>query len=332
RGEFLGIAGRSGPTLVRVDFGLGNLSVVADESVMRGYVERLALDPDDEVVYLADWYRGLTAVDVSDPTEPRPLSAVGGWVWDADVVGDRAFMLSNRTYQGVDVSDPANLSLTGPQLSPAPLGNLLATSRLGFMTDLIGSVIVLDHSGSEVELVGRLGREGSVTALGGELLIVADYDSFDVYNLPDAGLPQIVGQTDFTGRGASMAVNGETVFVPQYYDPEIDVFDISDPTQPVHVSALTVGDRSSGFGFRYGSSAEDGLLAVADTDQGVVLIDTTDPTGLKFLTTIQTPTGSAWDVALRDGLLYVAALYDLLIFDVSAPDEPQLIGRLELPG
>ena len=69
----------------------------------------------------------------------------------------------------------------------------------------------------------------------------------------------------------------------------------------------------------------------ADNDEGLHIIDVSDPSAPAILSTVDTP-GTAWKVAVSNGVAYIAdGESGLQVADVSDPMSPALIGSVATP-
>ena len=71
----------------------------------------------------------------------------------------------------------------------------------------------------------------------------------------------------------------------------------------------------------------DGYIYISESGKGIHIINNTDPSNPQNVGFIEL-LGNA-DLAVRNGKLYADALIDLVWFDISNPDKPELDGRLE---
>ncbi|MCK5158891.1 MAG: hypothetical protein KAR08_07025, partial [Candidatus Heimdallarchaeota archaeon] len=87
------------------------------------------------------------------------------------------------------------------------------------------------------------------------------------------------------------------------------------------------------FDNNYGGTAinvvvDDNIAYLADDEEGLLILDVTDPTNPVFLSQYSDGSGFAWDLWIENDLLYLADHLDgLEIIDVSNPTNPIKIGE-----
>jgi len=269
---------------------------------------------------------GLSVVDVSDPSSPVEVGAVrdtespqGGTATTLDgaygvfVRGIYAYVAS-YTDDGlsiVDVSDPS---------SPYEIGSINDSAGGGSGTVLNGACSVY---------------------VVGDYAYVASYtdDSLSIIDVSDPSSPVEVGSVNDSswGGGSASALNGAYgVFVQgsHAYVASMDanglsVIDVSDPSSPVEVGAVTDSE--------YGGSAStlewpidvfvagDYAYVSSYGDEGLSVVDVSDPSSpveVGYVTDTEqggsaSTMDSAWDVFVVGGYAYVASYLDSGISVVS---------------
>ena len=74
------------------------------------------------------------------------------------------------------------------------------------------------------------------------------------------------------------------------------------------------------------------LAFLANSYTGVQIVDISNPSNIRLISSLATP-GNAWDILVRDHLLFVAAAKGgLQIIDTRSPEHPIRVGELTLPG
>jgi hypothetical protein len=166
-----------------------------------GFVEHAA--HADSTLFIAAWERGLRAVDVSDPGNPKDLAflALDGSAEAIDVEGDLAVVVG-RIFKVVDVADPA---------TPVVVGGIPGMT-----------------GGRAVEVVGDLAYVSNAE------------DGLHIVDITTPSVPSEIGSLDPGGPAwwawNDLAVSGDTVFMSGF--GSIEVIDVSDPTHPVSVADI----------------------------------------------------------------------------------------------
>ncbi|TSC23217.1 LVIVD repeat-containing protein [Corallococcus sp. Z5C101001] len=121
------------------------------------------------------------------------------------------------------------------------------------------------------------------------------------------------------------------VSLPRGKEPGgLSVFNVTDPAHPTLVTTLSLPNDS----YWNGVWAKDNALYIASGDSGVIVYDITQPAAPQYIRALP---GGAIDVhtVFVDGdRLYAmspAPNGETLIFDVAAPLEPRLLGRVSVP-
>jgi hypothetical protein len=249
---------------------------------------------------------GLRILDVSDPTQPRLISTVPttNQVFEADVVGNHAYVADgDGGLKVVDVQDPTHPVVVG-QL---PAGTAIAVKVAGshaYVTDFSGKKVYVVNIAdpakpvvaSEIPLPGD-GRSALVVA--SRLYVAAGWAGVVVFDVSQPTTPVEVTRFGGDGYVRGMAVQGNTVLVPDYFRGTLTAFDLSDPKSPVELGKVDCG------GFARRVEIRDQVAFVAAEGAGLVAVDISDPTGMTVLGKVDTG-GYARDIQIDGPLLHVA--------------------------
>lgn len=299
-----------------------------------GNVRQLRVQGD--TAFLTARQCGLWAVDVSDERNPKIISNFDGveMATGLDVAGDVAF-LGNRVYgiQCVDVSDPAHMK----HLS-------------SFTTDESQSVCYRD------------GLLFSGDWAGGEVTVI------DVSNLSE---PKALSHIKLDGYGDGMSVRGNLLFASTGQHKKsgpvedrhgaghgLDIFDISDPRQPVKLSRTSFPAIYFGPCDYWTPRLSGNYCFASDTINGLFLLDVQDPKHPKVIGNLilpktapdnpemripyqqildpNIPQGDALSsIAVGEGVLYMSGNFTgiyVAAFPGIAKAEPRDVGALpQLP-
>ena len=154
--------------------------------------------------YVADYSRGLTILDISDPTSPELVSnyITNGYSYSVAISDTFAYMADSQNgLQVFDISDPA---------SPELVGNC----------DTNGTAI-------DVKIVGTLAY-------------VADYAAgLQIIDISDPTSPTLIGNYNTSGNARGVTVTDTIAYVADG-DAGLQVIDISDPYSPKLLSRYDV--------------------------------------------------------------------------------------------
>lgn len=275
---------------------------------------------------------GLWAVDVSNKSQPTIISNFDAveMATGLDVAGDVAF-IGNRVYgiQCVDVSDPANMK----HLS-------------SYRTDESQSVYYRDQQLFSGDWAG-----GEVTIL----------------DVSDLAAPKTISSIKLDGYGDGMAVRGHVLFAStgqhKKSGPEaerhgaghgLDIFDISDPLNPVKLSRVKFPTYYFGPCDYWTPRVSGNYCFASDTINGLFLLDIADLKNPKILGNLVLPKADPENpaitipyqqikdpaiiqgdaissIAIGNGVLYISGNYTgiyLAEFPDQAKPEPRDLGAL----
>ncbi len=177
--------------------------------------------------------------------------------------------------------------------------------------------------------------------LQGQYAYLAEYEGVEII---DISRPQ-----DMESKGFHPLVEEEWVrevvtegnFLYALTDPgcrqnnKLRVFDLSDPLHPSETSAYVVDDFLSDI-------AVSGSVAIICTSRKVLLIDVADPTQPVQIGELSIPLGVEWHgLSADDGILYISLIRplksepgegELWVVDISQPESPAVLEKLDLPG
>lgn len=164
----------------------------------------------------------------------------------------------------------------------------------------------------------RVAGDFAYIADGGDGLVVVDVSA--------PLLPRVVGALDTPGVASDVALAPPRAYVAD--GTGLSVVDVSDPAVPRLLGGLSLSGNCRGV------EVAGNLVFVAADDSGVHVVDVTDPTAPSLIATAPTRTdgrSNAADLAVRDGLLYVADgaqthLGGLQVLSTIEPAAPVLVG------
>ncbi|MCX6898776.1 MAG: hypothetical protein NT105_08765 [Verrucomicrobia bacterium] len=240
--------------------------------------------------------RGLSVFDISDPRNPKRLGHVGGMgnVRQLRVSGKTAFLSSRQCgLWAVDVSDDKN-----PRILSNFDGVEMATGL-----DVAGAVAFLGHRVFGIQCVDvsdpvkmkhlsslRTDESQSVYYRNG-LLLSGDWAGGQITAIDVANLlaPKAISKISLDGYGDGMCMRGNILFAStgqhkKSGPPELrhgaghglDIFDVSDPRQPVKLSRISFPNIYFGPCDYWTPRISGDYCFAADTVNGVFLVDVSD--------------------------------------------------------
>lgn len=220
---------------------------------------QVRVDGERTLLYLATYTASVPVYDITDPTQPIRLGAPtvadgdDAGIHDLTVDGDRIYV--NNTTDGVIAIDVS----AGLDVEPVELYRIPTTYSHASWVATIGERRVLLH-----------GDEG-MTPEGGAFLRIID----DTPGSPTFG--QLIGRYQSRRQVGihNIQVVGTKVYL-SYYQDGIRVLDIADPTQPREIAHYNTWNaetaRGSAFEGAVGVRFHEGLVYVADTDEGLIIL------------------------------------------------------------
>ena len=321
-------------------------------SAEREIVESDIYKFDGNVLWLANQYKGLIAVDIKDPEHLKILGNLRfkGYVGEMYLQEGRAYVLvsytnssyeyeniyySNKTYSKlmvVNTEDPSNLSLIGE------------FEIEGWITDSrqVGDIIYVASTEYRYYWYGCDGDSGEK---GADQITIMSINVKDPQNI------KMVDNVSVEGYGYTLYVSQKSIYVAEadtYYWTEdynkgypITMFDISDPDGKIVKKAEF---RTDGFMSDRWKMHEVGntFFAVSSTSQWgngnsfIESFDISDPENIKKLDKLVFMTGQQlYGTKFEGDRMYAVTYFQqdpLHVIDISDPENLKQLGELEVPG
>ena len=298
--------------------------LVGSAAIPGGYSSNLAVAGNHAYMGAVSSGRGLHAFDVTDPAAPVLTSSVDGFdPYDVTLVGDAALVAGSRGLTIIDISDPTDLRVethvpvtcrfvaTGPgyaylgggttterDLQVVELGELGAPDPLGTYADL-DYVYLVKADGDVVFPLGTVGTN--------------DWH-LDAVDASDPAAPVRVDRLRFGHGVHKQGFDVDAGLAALKIDEELHIVDVSNLTDMRLLSTTTVDD------YFFDLSLEGSLLCAAAT-VGLRIYDIADPTRPEEVGVLEFY--NATDVDVVGSLAYVSGEgFGLKIVDVSDPAAP----------
>lgn len=246
-----------------------------------------------DLAYVAAEDAGLIIIDVSNPTAPRRIGGynTSGQAWQVFLVGDYAYLADGDAgLVVIDVSNPA---------SPRRVGGL----------DPTGEVWQLFVSGNYAYLANRNPDD-----------LIPEQGALRIVDISNAASPTLVATHPTEGEGFYVFVAGNIAYVGA--SKELQLFDVSDPFNPVHIGNYGVGQTK---GVVSGNRAY--LRSPADV--GLQVVDVSDPASPRRLGGYRF---SGDDLAVAGQYAYLASGAGVVVLDLASPANLPRVGSLDTPG
>lgn len=292
------------------------------------------MDVSGNYAYLPTW-EALQIIDIRDPAYPHIVGAypTGSFgIRDISVSGNYAYVTGWSDLQVIDISNPAAPTLVNKDgLSGYGTYGVSASGHYAYVTDGSGLEIVDISDPEHLALAGKCDAvSGEDVTVSGSYAYVTDYwNGLKVVDITNPANVTIVGEycTCTAGQARDMTVSGNYAYVT---GQGLQVFDISDPAQPVLVGAC---DATWGL-VRLSKSGNYACV----TGPCFEIFDISDPAA-------PTPVGGcateSWDIrAATVSGNYVFAVYDshvkagyrstLVVIDISNLTAPVIAGEADV--
>ncbi|WP_294434072.1 glycoside hydrolase family 44 protein [uncultured Victivallis sp.] len=292
--------------------------------------------------------KGLSVYDLSTPAAPRLVKRL------PDVSGRQMAMQNNRLYitargQGLwifDLADPAEPRLLTRFDTVELATGIAVTGNIVFVAQRIYGVEILDCTIPEKPRHIGLIRGGEIqsVAFHNNLLYCGSWGHgrITIWNVADLKTPKRVGSFQLDGYGDGMAVRGNYCYAATGMDAKtgpkearknrghgLEIFDISDPARPRRVGGVKFPPSPTMFFDSWTVTVSGTTAYVADTINGIYLVNVADPARPEILAQGKLP--DCWkkpnpvgSLAIGEGVLYVAGLDGLYITPWAEAKPPQL--------
>jgi hypothetical protein len=285
---------------------------------------------------------GITILDVSDPARPVHLSQIPlqGLITGIQVVDQRAFVISAPTAMVssglwiVDVSNSKKPAILGSQMPFGTPVDISIAGEYAYVADFAQGLRILDfRDPTHITDRGRYITTGTANSMQvvDHLIFLADRgyvgdsqpgSGLQIIDVSDPDRPILQGNYALVEGGVDVQVIGALAYVIEDRRG-VHILDIHDTAHPV-------------FRGKYERDGELRKLFLAgnllyNIAYGELLIvDTSNPDYPMLIGKADVSDGT--DILVQDNIAYIATWkMGLLIFDVSDPSNPKLLGTYGLP-
>ncbi len=288
-----------------------------------------------DLAYAAASVFGFYLVDVSDPTHPAGISYVSdqGDLYHADFDGEILYVADGDDgLKTFDARNPLAPVLVGERDTPGSTFAVEVRDGLAAAATLRGGLRLLEVSDPSLPVAaGVYATDAQVwgsTFFGTRALVADDLAGYAVLDVSDANAPAVLGRLELPQIQALAAeVRDDLAYLAcaGFAGAGLRVADLADPAQPQWLGYLPIN------GVCWAVAVDGDRAYLAASNVGLVVADISDGS-LPGLVSQFHVGGEARDVALVDGLVYVAVKDPgggaLSVVDVRGPRSPQEIGRL----
>ncbi|MFC1555805.1 FlgD immunoglobulin-like domain containing protein [candidate division KSB1 bacterium] len=196
----------------------------------------------DNYAYLATNYDGLVIYDVSDPANPDSVwSSPTFWDWTLDIKIEDNYAFVACRLEGLrilDISDPANPVQIGSYDTNGEAYSVSISNQYAFIADNQLGLKIIDVSDKSnptlVESIFTGGFAEKVTIEGSYAFVPSGFAGLMIIDISDPSNPESVASY-INGSTSRIAITDHYAYV---IDEDIDILDISNPSDPTKISEI----------------------------------------------------------------------------------------------
>ncbi|MFX0174253.1 MAG: LVIVD repeat-containing protein [Candidatus Hodarchaeota archaeon] len=266
----------------------------------------------DNILFVLDAFHGLTAYDISNPTQPAQLghfSDMNTFVHSILIVDKYAYLSDyDDGLEIIDISDPMNLKIIGwykPGISASSIDAYLSNDLVFLASQSRGLEIINCSNPSKPICIGtyyeghRVIRTYSVKNL---VFISEALNGFKILNITNGVCNEIYHFIDSVSYQCFHVQNDLLYTTDKEFG--VHVFDISDLSNIVKIGEYNTGRT---YGFYLEKKDQKMLLYVTTWEKGLAIFDISDPKNIDFLIQYNDGDGGeVYNVAVQDELVFVA--------------------------
>ncbi|MGY5876758.1 MAG: hypothetical protein RTU30_13500 [Candidatus Thorarchaeota archaeon] len=278
-----------------------------------------------DYAYVAQGSAGFEIIDIADPTNPTVISThdTGQYGEDVSVSGDYAYVADGIgglvVFNVTDPSDSTELCAFNQGVGVST--GLHIEGSFAYIADGMAGLSIFRIS-DPITPVPRAsytppGETNDVFVEGNYAYVADGSEGLRVVNITNPKSPDSVGAYDTAYDAQGVYVSGNYAYIADG-DDGLQVVNITNPSNPTWVGAYdTPGDAR-------GVAVSGDYAYIADNGRGLQVIDITDPANPVYAGDYWS-TGSARRVTVSGDYAFVADLYNVRIFKISDPHNPDLV-------
>lgn len=289
---------------------IADISMTTSPAFLSSYVEQdffpQAVAASGDYAYVLDQYFGFRVMDLTSTPAPTLLATVDliGSALKAVLDGGLAYVADGGGgLQIIDITDPYAPEIIG---SLAPFGNqddVDVQGTFAYLASPTRGLQVVDVSDPTAPVLrGEINPPGTAKGVavdGDHAYLACQYNGLQVADITNPYAPVVIGELDIEGWPTNVQVARGHAFLCTMEDG-LTIVDISNPAAPESVSTLVTPGQ-------VWDVVVDGNLAyIADITGGLQVADISDLSDPRYLGCVDTPSHTAYGVALADGRVCVA--------------------------
>jgi hypothetical protein len=291
----------------------------------------------DTIAFVADGFIGLRVIDVSNPPYPYPEATyeLPSGAYNVFVLGSYAFLSGSPGLRIIDISE-LTLPREVAHWDSCYICDVHVIGNYGYAAAGIEGFFVMDLWNPEFPIkVGSCPTTNSrgVFAIFPYVFVADESSGLRIADVSDPINPYYIGHYDTPGNAQDVYVLDTIAYVADGIQG-LRIIDVSDVFNPDEIGFLDTRGTACGV-FVSGTYAY-----VADSDSGFCIIDVSDPSNpqevyhytpvyREYITSLY---GTGNYVVFGIVNIFEFFGFRFRIYDVSQPDDPQLVGYFSTPG
>ena len=264
------------------------------------------------------------------------LGQIGGSSYAVAVDGSTACLGEGPRVVTLDVSDPTAPRRIGQsEVLPGLVMDVQMDGRYAYAVSLYGGLHVLELSNpADPRLLSSINPENpgcwAVVLADGLAYLACNPSGLFIVDVSSPENPVALSSGQVPGVMTSLALVGHYIYGTDVNSQGLVAIDVSDPRSPEKVGVFTVRDVPEPQHETYTFSGVRPCgqwLCLAAAQDGLVVLDLTDPTSPAFAGRYDTPVASGLFVA-REAVYVVDDMDGLHVVGLSDPTRPEGIGRM----
>ncbi|MBU0691427.1 T9SS type A sorting domain-containing protein [bacterium] len=293
-----------------------------------------------DLVYIADGYRGMRVVDVSNPAVPEEIAGYNryGSIEDIRIVGSIAYVRESYNLSILDVSDPLNpLELSRFEPFTYGFSNFELSGNTAFLVgydfECLKAIDVSDPA--HPELIGTFSMDDYPYAIAvfNHYAVLGGGAGAHIIDLSDPANMTEVGFYPCLGGCLGVEADDQYVYVVDFdnsfYNEIIVALDMADPTNPAPAITWDASECWNNLATANG-------LVFASTSDGILIFDTNNLQSTSPIATLnyfEQYQSSSTAIHVADNRLYLSLWnYGIIVYDIQDAANPQFAGCFDTPG
>jgi len=288
----------------------------------------LALLPQEDVVWAADQYQGVSVFRLSASATPTQIGRyqTSGSAVGIAFSGTHALLADGDAgLQIIDVGRAGNPVTVGKFETNRFFDSLALLGNYACVADREKNLRIIDVSDlthpHQVSFLELLEPASSIAILSNRYALLAQGSAgLRVVDLNAPSNPKHAGQVDTAGFASGVAVHGQYALVA-YGSAGLLIIDLSDPAAPQAIGAISTS------GYFAGIAVEDEYAYIADEREGLKIVSFQNPASPQEVGSFPVD-GLVNAVTVRSNLVFLAKGNTILIFDVAQRENPKFLQEL----